>query len=84
MVQTYCEMVTCFRLKLQMHNVSRKELNVAILSSLIYCCTVSVYGDFFLSFVLTFCSLSANEITADSVHELARALEVNQNLQRLK
>ena len=53
-------------------------------SSLIYCCTVRVYGGFFLSFVLTFYSLSENEITADSIHVLARALQVNQNLQRLK
>ena len=33
---------------------------------------------------LTFCSLSENKITSDGVHELAKAMQVNQSLQKLK
>ena len=45
---------------------------------------MEIYKPPFFSVVLTFCSLSKNEIKADGVRELARALQVNQTLWKLK
>ena len=43
-----------------------------------------IHGSIFFSVVLTFCSLSKNEIKTDGVRELAGALQVNQSLQQLE
>ena len=46
---------------------------------------VHTFMEIFLFYCsLTFCSLIQNRITVKGVHEFARALQVNQSLQRLK
>ena len=46
---------------------------------------MKVFFSYFPFFVtLTFCSFIQNQITFESARELARALRVNQSLQRLK
>ena len=45
---------------------------------------MEIYKPPFFCVVLTFCSLSENEIKADGARKLAGVLQVNQNLLKLK